>query len=290
VNWFGRVKFVFGSSLALITTGCFGSITPLAPGLSGSVGLPANGILTDATELPKSGPGFVRYRIYGDRNYGTPNLVNAIRQAALRVQQDAGPCPPLVVGDLSSRFGGKISRHASHRSGRDVDLLFYTTTLGQTPVTAPGFVHFGSDSLARLPDGRFVALDIRRQWFLTRAFLTNPNVEILWMFVSRDVEAYLINYALSIGEPPELLLKAARVLHQPRDSASHDDHLHLRIACSQEERVAGCESGGPTWPWLSQPTSSNDINLYLPWDSDDDTPFTTELSQVHALHSLFVVE
>lgn len=290
MNWLGRVKFVFWGSLALFATGCFGSITPLAPGLSGSVGLPSNGVLTSAIELPKSGPGFVRYRIYGDRNYGTPNLVKAIQQAALNVQQRVGPSPPLVVGDLSSRFGGKISRHASHRSGRDVDLLFYTTTLAQTPMTAPGFVHFGSDSLARLPDGRFVALDIRRQWCLTRAFLTNPNVEILWMFVSRDIEAYLIDYARSIGEPPDLILKAARVLHQPRDSASHDDHLHLRIACSQEERVSGCDSGGPTWPWLSQPTYKNDISLYVPWDSDDFTPSTTELSQAHSLHSLLVLE
>jgi penicillin-insensitive murein endopeptidase len=240
----------------------------LAPGLQGSIGLPSQGVLTHAEELPAAGPGFVRFRPYGDRNFGTLGLVSAIVRAAAKVQAEADHSPPLVVGDLSTRFGGKISRHASHRSGRDVDLLFYTTTLNQTPIKSQGFVHFGADSLARLPDGRYVALDIRRQWLLTRALLTDSNVDVLWMFVSRDVEAYLIDYAKSIGEPAELVLKAARILHQPRDSANHDDHLHLRVACNALERVAGCEGGGPTWPWLSAPSLFDEVSLLAPWDSE----------------------
>lgn len=275
---------------ALLTTGCFGTVSPLAPGLHGSVGQPSNGILTEATELPKSGPGFVRYRPWGDRNYGTSNLVNAIEHSAVRVQTDAGGGPPLVVGDLSARYGGKISRHASHRSGRDVDLLFYTTTLDQVPIVAPGFVHFGADGLAQLPDRRFVALDIRRQWLLTRALLTEPNIEVLWMFVSRDIEAYLVDYAKSLDEPVELILKAARTLHQPRDSANHDDHVHVRIACSAHERVYGCEGGGPQWPWLRPPSYPEEVSLYHPWDSDERAATTTEPSPVPPLRSALAPE
>ena len=37
---------------------------------------------------------------------------------------------------------------------------------------------------------------------------------------------------------------------QPQDSLPHDDHLHLRIACSPEEIQAGCSGGGPYWEWL----------------------------------------
>jgi penicillin-insensitive murein endopeptidase len=40
---------------------------------------------------------------------------------------------------------------------------------------------------------------------------------------------------------------------QPRDSAPHDDHFHLRIACTQDELVHGCDVHGPAWPWLPNP-------------------------------------
>ncbi len=40
------------------------------------------------------------------------------------------------------------------------------------------------------------------------------------------------------------------MLLQLGDSGSHDDHLHLRVACTPGEAVAGCLGGGPYWPWL----------------------------------------
>jgi penicillin-insensitive murein endopeptidase len=213
------------------------------------------------------GPGFQRYRPHGERNYGTHALVTAITRAASRVQADAAGSPPLVIGDLSAKWGGRVSGHASHRSGRDVDLLFYTTTLAGSPIRSPGFIHFGADSLARTAEGNFVALDIRRQWLLTRALLEDPEIDVLWMFVSRDLEAYIIDHARSLGEPPDLVLRAERVLHQPRDSANHDDHIHLRIGCTEAERVGGCSGGGPAWPWITH-RPNPDPEPFLPWDSE----------------------
>jgi penicillin-insensitive murein endopeptidase len=251
--------------LSLGLLGCLGTPTPLAPGVRGSVGLPYHGVLTEPVELPIRGTGFQRYRPYGERNYGTHALVTAISRAASRVQSEAADSPPLVVGDLSAKWGGKVSGHASHRTGRDVDLLFYATTLAGTPIRSPGFIHFGADTLARTAEGNYVALDIRRQWLLVRALLEDPAIDVLWMFVSRDVEAYLIAHARSLGEPLDLVLKAERVLHQPRDSANHDDHIHLRIGCTEAERVAGCSAGGPAWPWISQPIMP-ETQAFLPWD------------------------
>jgi len=43
---------------------------------------------------------------------------------------------------------------------------------------------------------------------------------------------------------------AENVLQEPAESLPHDDHLHLRIACSPEASVQGCEAGGPYWSWL----------------------------------------
>ncbi len=246
-----RCSLVVGASALLF--GCFGSPSPLAPGVSGSVGLPYHGVLTDAAELPRSGPGFSRYRPYGLRNFGTPALVLAIERAALTVEKLAPHGQSLMVGDLSAQYGGKISGHASHRTGRDVDLLYYVTSLDGVPLTSPGFIHFGSDGLAHSPTAQYLQLDVRREWLLIRALLTDPEAEILWIFTSRDVEALITDYAISSGEPAELVARAISVMYQPRDSANHDDHLHVRFSCTPMERAAGCESGGPAWPWLRKP-------------------------------------
>jgi penicillin-insensitive murein endopeptidase len=165
----------------------------------------------------------------------------------------------LYVGDLSAKTGGKIPNHASHRTGRDVDLLYFVTNLHGIPVNSPGFIGIGDDGLALVPtDARFVRFDETREWQLVRSLLTNPQIEVLWMFVSRDVEAMLITHARSLGEPNELVWRAEQVLHQPRDSAAHDDHMHLRIACTESELLDGCEGGGPRWPWVD-PSNSSDV-------------------------------
>ena len=52
------------------------------------------------------------------------------------------------------------------------------------------------------------------------------------------------------------MLRAQSVMWQPVDSLPHDDHIHMRIACSVEETQAGCSGGGPYWEWLpTLPTS-----------------------------------
>jgi len=234
----------------LCSTGCFGSPTPLAPQLQGSVGLPHQGTLTEAVLLPVRGPGFQRYRPHSPRYYGTEGLVRALTRLGQRLEAQFPGGPPLVIGDLSARRGGRISGHSSHRSGRDVDLLYFATTLEGRPVTTPGFVHFGPDGLARPPGGGFLRFDPARNWAVVRHLLTDPDTDVVWMFASRDIEKLLLSEGLARGEPPELLFRAAQVLHEPRDSANHDDHFHVRIGCTETEQLAGCSSGGPLWPWL----------------------------------------
>jgi penicillin-insensitive murein endopeptidase len=64
------------------------------------------------------------------------------------------------------------------------------------------------------------------------------------------------------------VLKAEQLLHQPRDSANHDDHIHLRIACTAEEKIAGCSGGGPAWPWLARALDDADSENVISWDDD----------------------
>ncbi len=249
----------------LLPLGCFGTPTPLAPGLMGSVGLPNHGVLTNGTELPVRGAGYERFRPRSPRYFGSPRLVAAVERATRAVAEQAPGGEPLLIGDFSARHGGRISGHSSHRSGRDVDLLFYTLGPSSLPVRCPGFVHFGPDGLAPTPEGKYVALDRQRNWLLVKNLLSNLEIDVLWLFVSRDVEALLIDEAWARGESIDLIWRAQRVLHQPRDSANHDDHFHLRIACSPSDRVTGCEGGGPAWPWLKIAVDPDESLPPRPW-------------------------
>ncbi|MCC6214496.1 MAG: penicillin-insensitive murein endopeptidase [Polyangiaceae bacterium] len=234
----------------LLAAACFSSPTPLAPGVGGSVGAPQHGVLTDGVELPAGGPGFVRYRPHGQHHWGTPVLVAAVERAAARVSTERGG-EPLVVGDLSARRGGKIPGHRSHRSGRDVDLLFYTTTPEGAPVRSPGFLHFGADGLARVQGtDDYVRFDVARNWALIESLVGSEGAPVLFIFVSRELEALLLEWAFALGSPDSLLLRAATVMLQPGDSTPHDDHFHVRLACSAEEALRGCDGGGPRWRWL----------------------------------------
>jgi penicillin-insensitive murein endopeptidase len=237
--------------VALAASGCISAPSPLTPGYSGTVGAPGSGVQTDGVELPVRGPGFVRFRPHGANHFGRPRLVGALTRIAAELAADSRDAPPLVIGDLSARYGGKIDGHQSHRTGRDVDILFHFVTPGGARVTAPGFVHVGDDGLARVHEtGAVLRFDVEQQWRLVRALVDAPEIGVQFMFVSRTIEALLVEYALARGEPLERVLRAQSVMLEPGDSLSHDDHVHLRIACSPAEMEQGCVGGGPYWEWL----------------------------------------
>lgn len=247
-------RAALGCAALLGVSGCFNTPTPLAPGLHGTVGVPNRGVLTESQELPVRGPGFVRYRPLSAHYFGSPRLVRALQSAAAEVRRLAPGGAPLSIGDLSAKNGGRIPGHDSHRSGRDVDLLFLVTTPAGASVPSPGFVRFEGDGLARV-DGTtdYVRIDVERQWLLLRSLLTSPEIDVQFMFVCHEIEALLIDHARALGEPDALVWRAETVMLEPSDSLRHDDHVHLRIACAPDEGVTGCSGGGPRWQWLPPP-------------------------------------
>lgn len=238
---------------------CIGAPNPLAPHLGGSVGVPHHGVVTGAVALPRKGDGYVLYRDDGVR-WGSKRLVDIIQKSAAAVAKSRPGGAPLVVGDLGERFGGETTRHRSHRSGRDVDLLFYVTTPKGVPVRSPGFIAFAGDGLGVGEGKKVLRFDVERNWELVRRLLLDEDIQ--WVFVARPIEALLIEHAIALGEPMDLLWRAVTVMRQPGDSAPHDDHFHVRLACSLDEMVAGCE-GGPRWPWQPEiePLSISDAEL-----------------------------
>lgn len=230
-------------------TGCIGAPSPLAPGVHGSIGLPHRGCLTGGAALPDKGEGFERYRKH-DVRWGNPRLVAAIRTAAAQVAKARPGGAPLLVGDMSFEHGGFAEGHRSHRNGRDADLILYAMTPDGRPVRAPGFIDYGPDGLA-VTEGKFYRLDVERTWLLVKALVTAPGADIQWLFLAGWLEALLIEHARARGESDEMVHRAESVLLQPGDSTPHADHLHVRLACTPDELVAGCAGGGPRWRWLA---------------------------------------
>jgi penicillin-insensitive murein endopeptidase len=186
-----------------------------------------------------------------DRHWGLPRFTEAIARAAREVAR-ARPGAALYTGDLSARQGGgPLPPHFSHRSGLDADLLFYVTTLEGAPVDSPGFVHFGPDGIAR-DDGhqRWLRFDVEREWLLVKALVEDPQARVQWIFINDIMHTMLIEWALARGDPAETILRAEEVMREPHPGGAHDDHIHVRTACSPEETVAGCEPTGPRRAWL----------------------------------------
>jgi penicillin-insensitive murein endopeptidase len=223
-------------------------------------------VLSDGLQVPRDGDG-LRWLRGNDRHWGIPRFADAIARAAGRVSREK-PGAALTVGDLSTRSGGgPLAPHFSHRSGMDADLLFYVTTLEGVPVESPGFVHVGADGLARDEvHARWLRFDVEREWLLVRALVEDPQARVQWIFVSDVVQAMLVEWALAAGDPAEVIERAEAVMAQPNPGGVHDDHVHVRTACSPDETVAGCEPIGPRRSWLSYdlpPVEDRDEDLAL---------------------------
>jgi penicillin-insensitive murein endopeptidase len=252
------VCFTFLLSLLILATGCVGTPSPLTPDVRGSVGLPHFGVLTDGVQLPKRTHTLRLFR-EASPNWGTPRLIETIEHAAATVHR-LRPGAPLLVGDISAQHGGFRTGHKSHRTGRDVDLLLYCTTPDGRSILSPGFVTFGPDGLAETLTKTFVRFDTERNWQFVKALVTSPKAEVQWIFLARWLEALIVEHARARGEDLELIWRAENVMLQPRDSAPHDDHFHLRIACTQDELVHGCDVHGPAWPWLPNPPALESVS------------------------------
>ena len=245
---FGTARRV-GLGLLLALPHCMPAPSPLAPDRHGSLGLPHRGTLDEGASLPAHGPGFARLR-KDERHFGTTRLVGTIERAASVVAREH-PGSVLVVGDLSAPHGGRILPHLSHRSGRDADLLLYVTTLDGARIKSPGFVHFGPDGLAwDAASHRYLRFDVEREWLLVKTLVEAEDARIQWIFLNHALSPMLIEWARATGEPVETIRRAQAVLLEPKPGGVHDDHTHIRTACSDDELRGGCDPNGPDRVWF----------------------------------------
>ena len=258
---------------ALVLGGCARAPSPLSPAWHGAIGSANRGVLAGGTQLRRDAEG-LRWLRGNDRHWGIPRFTEAIERAAATVAHER-PGARLTVGDLSTPTGGgPLPPHFSHRSGVDADLLFYVTTLDGAPVDSPGFIHVGADGLAEdEAHGRFLRFDVEREWLLVKALLEDPQARVQWMFVSEVAQALLVEWALARGDSAGIIARAQAVMLQPNPGGVHDDHIHVRTACSPDEQVSGCQVTGTRRPWLDyevRPVLESDrelaLSLFRPFD------------------------
>ncbi|MCA9580870.1 MAG: penicillin-insensitive murein endopeptidase [Myxococcales bacterium] len=219
--------------------------------LSRSLGYPWKGRLAHGVRLRESK--HVRLvHAYRERanHWGSTELVHLIDGASRVVARAHGP-GRLAVGELSSRYGGKISGHRSHQNGRDVDIGFYLRE-GKRVVPWPSFVYLRRSGSRRVGmDGRLLVFDRERNWTFVAHLASDAPVPVQHLFVDNSIRRILLRHARTIGEDPTIIERAARMMVPAGGEATpHTDHFHVRIYCPPRDRPR-CRDQGPFWPWLA---------------------------------------
>lgn len=207
-----------------LTVGALAPVLPLRVVTGQSVGRPQRGRLVDGVRLPYD-PGYYRRRV--DRAYAAQHVIDHTRRAIAAVRDKYPSVHRLAIGDLSAKRGGRISGHASHQSGRDIDLGFY---FRQAPAGYPK--EFVRDGAGELHHGATWELIYRL--FKASTLKGGPQK----IFLDYGVQAKLYKYARKRGVAKHVLAQIFQypdgrytrqrlVAHEPM----HADHLHVRFAC-----------------------------------------------------------
>lgn len=221
---------------------------------STSLGRTNDGQLLGAVELPAKGKGYtvLSHALGRHTNYGAAELIAVITRATAAVRE-AFPGSVLGIGNLGFESGRKIPWSVSHQAGRDADLGMYATTLEGKPVDAGGampFHAFDADGLANGPGGRKVKFDLPRNLALLVALAEDREARVQYVFVAAWLKEKLLAAARKAGVKGDTIGRLSELLHQPSDSNPHADHFHVRLFCTVEDRLYGCQNRGPVRAWV----------------------------------------
>jgi LysM repeat protein len=152
--------------------------------------------------------------------FGTAKTIGLIEKAVAQYKRKVRGGPKVLMGDISKRGGGTLNPHASHRTGRDVDV---------------GYVLTGEHgNRTRFSGVNRENLDLARTWALVKAFLDTH--EVLYIFMDYGHQKLLYDHARSQGVSARELDELFQyprgrgrshgiVRHWP----SHKHHFHVRF-------------------------------------------------------------
>jgi penicillin-insensitive murein endopeptidase len=205
-----------------------------------SVGTVTTGYLAHAAEIPLEGPHHRILAIAASRQtrFTTDEMKSLLMCAAQRVGK-AHRGQKLHIGNLSRMGGGPLPWSVSHHNGRDVDLAFLARTSSGSPASPDRLFHFNR-KLDSTDSRTTMTFDVPANWTLVEGLLTCPGADVQRLFIAAWLRKPLLDYAKKTKKPKAIQKRAAIFLAQPRNAMAHDDHLHLRIACTDEDASEGC--------------------------------------------------
>jgi murein endopeptidase len=193
-------------------------------GQSESIGLPSAGSLENGVPMLE-GAGR-QLKAIPWKTYGTANTV-ALLDRVLRQWAAEGHAQPVLVGNMSSRTGGRLEPHSTHQSGRDVDLGY--------PQKLPAGEELNWREMTA------ANLDFDETWALLKLIVQSGQVECI--YIDRAIQKLLYDYALANGVMDKRALR--KWMEYPRPTGSegaliqhvkgHVDHMHVRFECQPDE-------------------------------------------------------
>jgi len=234
-------------AVALVLAGC-AELGVVTDGTSISVGKASRGYLVQGTRLPDKGIGYTTRDVWlaRDNRYATDEMIDLITGVSRRMHARIKDVK-IVIADLSAKGGGSGAKsspfHRSHQSGRDADFVPYMRDADGKPFE-PDAMHV-FDAHGKAKDGSGITLDVPRTWLLVKELINAPEAPVQFIFMYEPLALLLLDHAKQIGESDVVIAKARKALKQPGDSARHDDHMHVRVYCSDDDREYGCVDMGP---------------------------------------------
>lgn len=221
-----------GDSLELVPTKAPPSPHPKAV-LGQSVGHTNHGKLRRPSRLSKGKGYFIRR---AHRNFGAAHTVAYTKRTIHSVRRQFPKLHTLAIGDISAKEGGKITRHASHQSGRDIDIGFYfkrkPAGYPQSFIVAtPKNIHFGATwKMVQ----EFVKLG-KRPLGVEKIFMSYSTQRILYnMAKRRGVSKAVLDHTFQY--PRGRFSSDGFIRHEP----GHDEHIHVRFKCPPKD--GNCKS------------------------------------------------
>ena len=168
-----------------------------------------------------------------------------------RIGAAVRPCrrgAELRVGNISLAGGGPSPWHKSHQAGRDVDVAPMLLDRKGKSLQADDYVVL--DKNGNSHDGSGRKFDAKCTHRLAQAIAEDTIAPVQHIFLSRGLRALLLREAKRSRLDEALAARIAEMVRQPSDSAPHDDHLHIRLYCSDQDRRWGCLDRGPMRGWV----------------------------------------
>lgn len=184
-----------------------------------SVGKPSSGSLSHGVQLPENE---ALYHVRRPENsYGSTHTIELVQLTIARWRRDHGYTGTLHIGDISKSGGGRLRPHASHRTGRDIDI--------RLPLKK------GIKRSGGLPEGPN-DVDWDATWALIKEMCDTGQV--LYIFLGHGRQKYLYKAARRAGMSKAELERYIQYPQAPKTGKSlvrhakgHNAHFHVRFKC-----------------------------------------------------------